>query len=86
MQICKVSATTSARKLAGVIAMSVRSGEQIELHAVGGGAVNQAVKAVAIARGFVAAQGYNLTTTPAFHVADVDGSEKTAIKFTIHTK
>lgn len=86
MQICKVSATTSARKLAGVIAISVRSGKGIELHSVGGGSVNQAVKAVAIARGFVAAEGYNLTLTPAFQQVEIDGNEKTGIKFTIHTK
>jgi len=50
---------------------------------VGAAAVNQAVKAITIARGFVAPNGIDLVTVPAFSEIEIDGEERTAIKFIV---
>ncbi len=66
-------------------AMAVSRGEKgsVELQAVGAGAVNQAVKAIAIARGFVAANGIDLVAIPAFTKFEIEREERTAIKFLV---
>ncbi len=51
------------------------------MQAVGAGAVNQAIKAIAIARGFVAPSGIDLVCVPAFSEIIIDGEERTAIRF-----
>ena len=61
----------------------VRSAGAAELQAVGAGAVNQAVKAIAIARGYVAPNGIDLVAIPAFVEIDIDGEQRTAIRFMI---
>ena len=58
----------------------------VEIQAVGAGALNQAIKAVAIARGFVAPTGKNLICIPAFQDISIDGEERTAIKLIIEAK
>ena len=58
----------------------------VEIQAVGAGALNQAIKAVAIARGFVAPSGKNLVCIPAFSDIAIDGEERTAIKLIIEAK
>lgn len=62
----KVSRESVARKVAGAIAAEIRANQNVEVRAVGAGAVNQAVKAVAIARGYVAPEGLDLVTVPCF--------------------
>lgn len=57
-----------------------------EIQAIGAGAVNQAVKAVAIARGFVAPGGIDLVCVPAFTDIIIDGEERTAIKFIVEPR
>ena len=69
----KVGGNTSAQSLASAIAHAVYAGKKPVLRAVGAGAVNQAVKAVAIARGYVAPQGFDLTMKPGFQ--NVDGHD-----------
>jgi stage V sporulation protein S len=56
------------------------------MQAIGAGAVNQAVKAIAIARGFVAPNGIDLVTIPAFAEIVIDGEERTAIKFIVEPR
>ena len=58
----------------------------MEIQTVGAGAVNQAIKAISIARGFVAPLGMNLMCTPAFYDVVIDGKEKTAIKLLVQNK
>ena len=72
--------------LAGALAGVVRENGSAEIQAIGAGALNQAVKAVAIARGFVAPAGINLICIPAFTDILVDGVEKTAIKLIIEPR
>jgi stage V sporulation protein S len=57
-----------------------------EMQAVGAGAVNQAVKAIAIARGFVAPSGIDLVSVPAFAEIEIDGEERTAIRFLVQPR
>ncbi|WP_028592381.1 stage V sporulation protein S [Paenibacillus massiliensis] len=81
--VFKVSAKSKPSSLAGAVASGIQQNGKVELQAVGAAAVNQALKAVAIARGFVAPNGVNLICVPAFVDVVIDGSERTAIKLTV---
>lgn len=81
-EILKVSAKSNPHKLAGAIAGVLKKSQQAELHAIGAGAVNQATKAVAIARGFVSPTGVDLICTPSF--MDID--EITGIRILVEPK
>ena len=76
MEILKVSSHSSPNSVAGVI----REQKAVEVQAVGAGASNQAVKAIAIARGYLAPIGIDLICIPAFANIQIDGEERTAIK------
>ena len=87
MDIIKVSSKSVSQKVAGSIANSFREGNKnVEVQTVGAGAVNQAIKAISIARGFVAPLGMNLVCTPAFYDVIIDGKEKTAIKLLVENR
>lgn len=80
--ILKASATTSPIQLAGAIAGVIRERGQCELHAVGAGAVNQTVKAIAISRGYLAPGGVEIVCIPSFVELVLDsGEEKTGLRF-----
>ncbi len=82
-EVLKVSADSKPKAVAGAVAAVVREKGAVELQAVGAGAVNQAVKAIAISRGFVAPNGIDLITIPAFTKVEIEGEERTAIKFLV---
>ena len=83
MDVLKVSAKSNPNSVAGALAGVLREEGKAELQAVGAGALNQAIKAVAIARGFVAPLGMDLVCVPAFIDIVIDGEERTAIKLLI---
>ena len=83
MDVLKVAAKSNPNSVAGALASVLREEGGAELQAIGAGAVNQAVKAVAIARGFVAPSGMDLVCIPAFTDVEIDGEERTAIKFIV---
>ncbi len=83
MDVLKVSAQSNPKSVAGALAAVLRERGTAEVQAIGAGAVNQAVKAIAIARGFVAPNGIDLVTVPAFAEIEINGLERTAIKFTV---
>jgi stage V sporulation protein S len=83
MEVLKVSALSQPKSVAGALAAVLRERGLAEIQAVGAGAVNQAVKAIAICRGYVAPNGINLITIPAFADINIDGEERTAIKFIV---
>ena len=85
MEVLRVASSSNPKSVAGAIAAVLEQDKQVELLAVGAGAVNQAVKAIAIARGFVAPKGINLVTVIAFAKIEINNEEKTAIKFIIQT-
>ncbi len=57
-----------------------------EVQAIGAGAVNQAVKALAIARGYLEGDGIDITCLPQFMEIDIDGQERTAVRFTVEPR
>ncbi len=83
METIKVSSKSNPNSVAGAIANALREKEIIEMQAIGAGALNQAIKSIAIARGFVAPSGKNLVCIPAFTNILIDNEEKTAIKLII---
>ena len=86
MEVLKVSAHSNPKSVAGALAAVMREFGTAEVQAVGAGAVNQAVKAIAIARGFVAPNGIDMVCIPAFAEIDIDGAERTAIKFLVEAR
>lgn len=86
MEILKVSSKSSPNSVAGAIAGVVRESESVEVQAVGAGASNQAIKAVAIARGYLAPAGVDLICVPAFANVEIEGEERTAIKLIIEPR
>jgi stage V sporulation protein S len=86
MDIIKVAARSRSPAVAGAIAGLVRERSQAEVQAIGAGAVNQAVKAVAIARGFLALDGIDVICIPAFTEVEIEGKERTAIKLTVEPR
>ncbi len=86
MDVLKVSAKSNPNSVAGALAGVIREKGLAEMQAIGAGAINQAVKAIAIARGFVSPSGMDLVCIPAFSDIIVDGEERTAIKFIIQPR
>lgn len=86
MEILKVSSKSNSNSVAGALANVFRDRGRVEIQAVGAGAINQAVKAIAIARGFVAPSGKDLVCIPAFQDISIDGEERTAIKLIIEAR
>ena len=86
MEVLKVSAKSNPNSVAGALAGVLRERGNAEIQAIGAGALNQAIKAIAIARGFVAPSGKNLVCIPAFSDIAIDGEERTAIKLIIEAK
>lgn len=80
MEILKISSNSKPKSVAGAIAAVLRSNGGVEVQAIGAGAVNQAVKSIAIARGYVIANGIELICIPTFTKIDINEEEKTAIK------
>ncbi|MCT8976850.1 stage V sporulation protein S [Clostridium sp. CX1] len=86
MEVLKVSAQSQPKSVAGALAAVLRDNDSAEVQAVGAGAVNQAVKAIAITRGFVAPNGIDLVVVPAFSEITIEGEERTAIKFIVEPR
>lgn len=86
MEVLKVSAKSNPNSVAGALAGVVREKGTAEIQAIGAGAINQAVKSVAIARGFVAPSGVDLICIPAFTDISIEGEERTAIKFIVQPR
>ena len=81
--ILKISSKSNPNSVAGAIAGGLQENKRVELQATGAGAVNQSMKAIAIARSFVAASGVDLLCIPAFCTVIVENEEKTGMKFII---
>lgn len=86
MDILKVSANSKPKSVAGVLAAVLRDNRYAIMQAVGAGAVNQAIKAIAITRGFVAPNGIDIAVVPAFSVININGVDRTAIKFFVEPR
>lgn len=83
VDIIKVSARSRSTAVAGAIAGVMREHNHAEVQAIGAGAVNQAVKAMAIARGYLAEDGIDVVFVPFFTETIIDGQERTAIRMIV---
>ena len=86
MEVLKVSSKSNPNSVAGALAAIIKEKNIVEIQAVGAGAINQAVKAIAIARGFVAPSGRDIVCVPAFTDIEIDGEERTAIKLIVQPR
>lgn len=85
--ILKVSNKSNPNAVAGMIANLIKEGnEKVEISCIGAGALNQAIKSIAVARGFVAPSGMDLICIPAFNQIELDGTDRTAIKIIVEVR
>ena len=86
VEVLKVSGRSNPNSVAGALAGVMREKGGAEIQAIGAGALNQAIKSVAIARGFVAPGGIDLVCVPAFTDIQIEGEERTAIKLIVESR
>ena len=86
VDILKVSASSRSTAVAGAIAGVVRDHGRADVQAIGAGAVNQAIKATAIARGYLLLDGINVIVIPSFSEVVIEGAERTAIRFAVEPR
>ena len=86
MELLKISSKSNPNSVAGALVGVIREKGTAEIQAIGAGALNQAIKSVAVARGFVAPSGMDLVCIPAFTEVEIDGEERTAIKLIVQPK
>jgi len=86
MKILKVSANTKPNSIAGAIAGIIREEGRVQIQIIGAAALNQTIKGVAIARGYIAPTGKEVICIPFFKDIEVNGEIKTAIVLTVETK
>lgn len=86
MELLKVSSKSNPNSVAGALAGIMREKGTVEIQAIGAGALNQSIKAIAIARGFLSPSGIDIVCIPSFSDVVIDGEERTAIKLTVLIK
>lgn len=86
MDVIKVSAHSRSTAVAGAIAGVMRDYRHAEVQAIGASAVNQAIKAIAIARGYLSLDGIDIVCCPEFVDVDIEGKERTAVKLVVEPK
>ena len=86
MDIIKVSAKSRTAAVAGAIAGIVRERQRAEVQAIGASAINQAVKAMALAKNYLAEDGYDIVIIPEFVDVEINGKIRTAIKFVVEPR
>ena len=86
MELLKISSKSNPNSVAGALVGVIREKGTAEIQAIGAGALNQAIKSVAVARGFVAPSGMDLVCIPAFTEVAIDGEERPAIKLLVQPK
>ncbi|MCL2024556.1 MAG: stage V sporulation protein S [Coriobacteriia bacterium] len=83
MQTLKVSSKSNPNSVAGALAGMIKAESDVEIQTVGAGALNQSVKAIAIARGYIAPLGLDLICAPSFAEIEINGETRTAIRFRV---
>ena len=86
MDVIKVKANSRTAAVAGAIAGVIREHKHAEVQAIGAGAVNQAVKALVLARGYLAEDGIAVICMPEFVEVDIDGKIRTAVKMVVEPR
>jgi stage V sporulation protein S len=85
MDLVKVAANSRSTSVAGAIAGIVREKGRVDVQAIGAGAVNQAIKAIAIARGYLELDGIEIACVPSFSEVLIDGKERTAMRLAVES-
>lgn len=83
IQEMKVSSNSQPTAVAGAIAGAVREGKDVVISVIGAGAVNQAIKSIAIANGYLAPNGIRLAVIPGFDISEIDGNQRTLMKLSL---
>ena len=86
MDVLKISTKSNPNSVAGAIAGLIKERGKAEMQVIGAGAINQAIKAIAIARGFVAPSGIDLICIPAFTEVRIDEDERTGVKLLVEPR
>lgn len=86
MDVIKVKANSRTAAVAGAIAGVVREHHRADVQAIGAGAINQAVKALVLAKGYLAEDGINVVCIPEFVDVDIEGKIRTAIKLSVEPR
>ena len=86
MEMIKVSANSRSTAVAGAIAGIIRDSGHAEVQAIGASAVNQAIKAIAIAHGYLQLDSIDIVCVPSFTEVDIDGHERTAVRISIEKR
>jgi stage V sporulation protein S len=86
MSVIKVSARSRTAAVAGAIAGVIREANRAEVQAIGAGAVNQALKAIVIAKGYLAEEGVHVLCDPSFVEVSIDDQERTAVRIVVEPK
>lgn len=85
MDLVKVAANSRSTSVAGAIAGIIRERGRVDVQAIGAGAVNQAVKAIAIARGYLELENIEIACVPSFSEVLIDGRERTAMRLAVES-
>ena len=86
MKLLKVSSSSKPNSVAGAIAGIIRTDGRVQIQTIGAGALNQTIKGIAIARGYIAPTGQELVCIPFFKDIDVNGEVKTAIVINVEVR
>lgn len=86
MDIIKVAATSRSTAVAGAIAGVMREKGQVDVQAIGAGAVNQAIKAVCIARVYLEEDGIDIVCVPMFVEVQIGDQERTAVRLCVQRR
>ncbi|MGB1251575.1 MAG: stage V sporulation protein S [Candidatus Promineifilaceae bacterium] len=83
VDIIKVSARSRTASVAGAVAGVMRESGKAEVQAIGAGAVNQALKAIAIARGYLLEEAMDIVCIPSFVDITIEGADRTALRILV---
>lgn len=86
MEVLKISGKSNPNSCAGALAGVIRQRGAVEIQVVGAGALNQAVKAIAIARGFLEPSDMDLVAVPSFAEVEIDGQTRTALRLLVEDR
>jgi stage V sporulation protein S len=86
LSVLKVGSHSDPNKVAGALAGTIRESRRAEIQTIGAGALNQAIKAIAIARGYLAPAGVDIWCYPAFVDIEIEGAERTGIKLFVEPR
>ena len=83
VEVLKVSATSKPVAVAGAIAGVIRNHGRVEVQAIGAGAINQAVKAIAISRSYLSPQHMDIICVPTFMEVEINQAQRTGLRFVV---